>query len=684
MKKLIPKSRLRGVAKTSGDSVKDRQKRLGMKDKNLELLERSERAWMNLQSLRRERRRNIQYVFGDQWGDFLFDGRKMVTERQRIIAQTGNPPLQNNHLIKIERTLSGLYAKTSTAPVCFARNEAADVKSDMMTKALQTNWENNSMKELLTSEMSECITGGLPVLSVEWGVQHSLEDAYAYIVNPDYFFYESKSNDPRMWDVSMVGEIRDYYFDELCAEFAESDYDIQQLKYLYEPFMNNNMDYVDQQDHYRYESWNTPPASKLCRTYRIWTIESKPRYRCWDVMDEEQPVYRIEVEDLQIIKDTNQARVQMFIDDYVQQGMDLESATALALEEAPLIEYERINDVYWFCQILTPDGYILDEYESPYEHKEHPYCFRPYQLVNGRIVPYISTAIDQQRYINRLITLKDMYVHSMVKGLKIVPKTLLGDMSPKEFARQAVEMNGWIFFEPDERFPNQAPQIVSQHAADLGVEEMIQLQVSWLSDITSVSDSLQGKSPTSGTAASRYRMETENSTTAIASLLHKFSCFERDVARKLMKVIHQYYTEKRNLSTQHSNGYADYAVYEPVEVQDIDFDVAIKESAESPVSRMMINDLVQQMWMSGALNAEQMLQFSYVPGAAQLLQSLRAAREAAAQQGIQDPSLSQTGVAMQQTAGQTPAMQDMNQQLSKFAQGADPIAVQNAQQALRG
>lgn len=142
-------------------------------------------------------------------------------------------------------------------------------------------------------------------------------------------------------------------------------------------------------------------------------------------------------------------------------------------------------------------------------------------------------------------------------------------------------------------------------------------------------------------------METENSTTSISSLLTKFSAFERDLAMKKMKVIHQYYTEGRAISSVRSNGYLEYSMYEPQEVEDIEFDVSIRESAESPVARMMINDIVMSMWQAGAINAEQLLEYSYLPGSTQILQSLRMAREQQEQQMAQQQQM----LAQQQQGG---------------------------------
>jgi hypothetical protein len=596
------------------DSVKSRIKREGKKY-NLTLLREAKDTWEAMHDVRTERMRNLRYVYGDQLGDYVQDEKgKWVTERERIAKRTGGVALQNNHLYKIVQTLMGLYSKSATQPVCFARQKDADLKSKMMSNALKANWDNNYMRDLLTEQIRELICGGMSVLREQWGVHDGVEDAYTYPVLPSMFFYQSKNTDIRMWDVCMVGEIVDYTLGELASVLAKSEYDYQQLEYIYKPWMTRYATRQSQTKQYEYESWDTPAQNNLCRTYQIWTLEHKPRWRCVDVLDKENPLYRIELEDKPYIDAQNQARIQMGL------------AQGLPLEEISLIETEYIIDQYWHYQMLAPDGMILDEYDSPYTHKGHPYTMTTFNLVNGDIVPFISVIRDQQRYINRLITLNDLAINSSIKGLKMIPKDAVPkNMTEREFAERATELGGWIFYEPSAA--GNIPQVITSNSTNIGTAEMLQLQIGFINDLSSVSEALQGKS-TNG-AASRYMMETQNSTTSIAAFLLNFSTFERKVAEKKMKTIHQYYTERRNISVGRSGGYAELAEYDPKEVEDIQFFIAVKETAESPVNRMMVNDLVKEMWMNGVISAEQMLEHSYYAGTEDLLQALKASREGA-------------------------------------------------------
>lgn len=663
MKKLIKKSAF--IKKTTSNSLKNRElKDATTKGKNLPLLELFEHLWWGMADIREKRLRNFRYVFGDQWGDTVKDENgRYVTERERIAKRTGGIVLQNNHLFKVVNSIVGVYAKSASLPVVFARQEGADAKSQMMTNALQTNYDNNEMKDILVHEMYEAVCGGLPVLVEEWGCHDGVEDSYTYEVNPQYFVFRSKGNDPRMWDVDIVGEIRDYTLGELASTIAESEYDYKQLEAIYAPFMDDGLDIISQTK--KNTSYNTdfycPPTHNLCRTYHIWTQEYKPRYRMYDPMDTEQPIYRIELEDLDFILQENAKRKA----EAIAMGWDETDVPLIMFTDKDGNMYEephQIIDQYWHFQMLSPNGYVLTEYDSPYEHKSHPYIFTAHHYINGDIFPFIGVIIDQQRYINRLISLHDLAVQNAAKGVKMIPTNVLGGMSPKQFAKQFVEIGGYVFYTPDPKMPSAVPSVVTTNATNIGTSELLKLEVDWINEISTVSGALQGASPGSGTAASLYAMQMQNSTTSISSLFQRYNSFEMQLARKKMKTIHQFYQEPRNISLQHSNGYANYGMYDPKAVEDIDFTVAIKQSAETPVARMLVNDLVKELWQTGVLSAKQMLKYGYFEGADQIIQDMDAAEEQAQHGG--------------QVQGMSPeATQQVTQQ-------ADPNVVSQVQGAL--
>lgn len=623
MKKLIPKSRFTGRM-VNPDTLKERERLLhdDQKKFNLPLLTRAEAAWMAQAETRKEWLRNLRYVRGDQWSDYVEDENgERVLERNRIAARTGGVALQNNHLIKIVNTLMGIYSRSATMPVCFARQENADAKSQMMTRALKTNWDNNEMKDLLEGEFFQMIVGGTSIVKEVWAEQDGIDDSYTYKVDLGHAFWEAEGTDPRHWDISMIGEFRDYTIGELAATFAESEYDYNQLLEIYKPYLSQLATIHKTRNDYSEGSWNYPMTTNLCRVYEIWTKEHKPGIRCKDIMNTEQPLYHIDPRDLPNIQAENERRIALGR----EQG--------IADDDIPLIEYKgkglgyKIYE-YWHYWALTPDGRILVDYDSPFEHGSHPYTIKMHLYANGRTTPFISCIIDQQRYINRLITLNDLLINSSIKNLKMIPKDLIPKgMSQREFARQAVELDGWVFYEPRNRMINAEPKVITQNATNIGIHELLQVQLSSINDITNVHGALQGKAPNAGTSAQLYLMESQNATTSIATLLNKFSRFENNVARKKMKTIHQYYQEPRNISVEQSSGYVMFQTYDPKAVRDIDFDVKISEAAETPVSRMFTNKQLEEWAAAGWIDLHDVLTYGYYPNLEELKQRIAASKE---------------------------------------------------------
>ena len=75
--------------------------------------------------------------------------------------------------------------------------------------------------------------------------------------------------------------------------------------------------------------------------------------------------------------------------------------------------------------------------------------------------------------------------------------------------------------------------------------------------------------------------------------------------------------------------------YDPEKARDIQFDLSIKESASTPVHRMVANDMLMEFWKAGAITIEMLLENGDFPFADQLLQSIGTYKEqmAQAQQG---------------------------------------------------
>jgi hypothetical protein len=314
---------------------------------------------------------------------------------------------------------------------------------------------------------------------------------------------------------------------------------------------------------------------------------------------------------------------------------------------------------------MTPSGYVLMEGESPYYHRSHPYTLRLWPWVNGEIHSFVSTFIDQQRYINRLITINDFMIRSSAKGVWIVPKSCIPDnMTNEEFYEQATSFDGMIIFKDKPGEPEKRPNVLFANATNIGVNEMLQLQLSLIDRVSSVQGALQGRTPSAGTSASRYAQETQNATTSLAAFLKRYSSFTEDIAMKKVKMMQQFYEDGRYISVG-SNDKNKITRFSANAVRDVEYSISIKESMASPVYRTRINDWLMQMWQSsnGAIDISDVLRYGNYPFADKLLQDIETRQQQMQQGQTEGAPLSE------QYAG---------------AVGADPYKVQAAQAMLGG
>lgn len=593
------------VARAKATEPDDRSRALGI------LLE-CQTYYQAMYRFRRDRERNKRYVYGDQWSDIVcVNGKKMREEE--YIMQQGNIPLKNNLMRRLVRNVIGVYRSQSTEPTCIARDRNEQKLGETMSTLLQYNMQLNRMNELYARTMEEFLISGMVVHRKFYGWRNDKEDCWTDYVQPNNFFIDTNMRDFRMWDCSCLGEIHDEDFDTVCSMFAKSPEDYTRLAEIYATARDKGaLTQVWEQFGYSRGSneldFLVPRDESRCRVIEVWRKESKPRYRCHDWNNGE--VFKIDIEDLPtLVLAENNKRIM--------DGMSL----GMAPEEIPLIEAEWFIDSYWYYYFLSPQGDILEEGESPYAHKSHPYVFKAYPFIDGEIHSFSSDVIDQQRYTNRLITLYDWIMRASAKGVLLIPEDCLPKgTSPEDFADTWSKFNGVIMYKPSSKHGN-IPQQIASNSTNIGINELLNLQLKFFEDISGVNGALQGKPGYSGMSAALYNQQTQNATTSLLDLLDTFAEFTRDAAYKDVKNIQQYYSRERIMSIAGEKS------ADPEQVQDVEFDLSIVPSTASPAYRAMANDFLMQIWGAGQISLQQLLQVGNFPFADELLQSLQSQTE---------------------------------------------------------
>lgn len=606
---------------TEMDSVKSEKKNDNRRAFNI-LME-AQHYWNMMDDFRKERERNKRYTYGKQWDDVInVDGRAMTEEN--YIKSQGNIPLKNNLIRRLVKNVLGVYRSQCKEPTCVARDGDEQKLGETMSTILQCNMHINRKDDVYSRCLEEFLISGFVSMRKSFGWRNGKLDCWTDYVQPNNFFIDNKMRDIRGWDVTCLGEIHDIPFGPLCEQFATSPDEFQRLKNIYNLASDRNYlaSTAKSFGYSKLENYDflltTEPG--LCRVIEVWRKEQRPRYRCHDYNNGD--IYKINIDDYgSMVKSVNDERLRMA----AEMGMPEDNVA--------LIEATWFIDDYWYFYYLSPFGDILAEGETPYEHGSHPYVFKAYPFIDGEIHSFVADVIDQQRYTNRLITLYDWIMRASAKGVLMMPEDAIPDgMSIDDIASEWARFDGLILYKAN-KYGN-IPQQVSSNSTNIGISELLNLQLKFFEDISGVNGALQGKPGFSGQSAAHFNMQTQNATISLLDILDTFSSFVIDGAYKDVKNMQQFYDTKRAFIIAGISGTS--IVYDPKKIRNVEFDLSITESTTTPAYRMLANDFLMDLYKSQAISVEQLLEFGSFPFAKDLLQSIKSQKEQMEQGQVPD------------------------------------------------
>ena len=497
--------------------------------RGFDVLMEAQHYWNQMEDFRKERERNKRYTYGKQWDDVIcVDGKKMTEEE--YIKRQGNVPLKNNLIRRLVRSVLGVYRSQCKEPTCTARDRDEQKLGETMSTILQCNMQLNRMPEVYARTMEEFLISGFIVHRKSYGWRNGKEDCWTDYVQPNNFFIDNNMRDFRGWDVSVLGEVHDISFGQLCEQFASSPEEYQRLRQVYSWAQHKDylVSYAERFGYSRLENYDFLFTNEpgRCRVIEIWRKEQKPRYRCHDYQNGD--IFKIDIADHnRVVVEENERRMRMA------------KEVGMPVDEVPLIKAKWFVDDYWYFYYLSPFGDILREGETPYEHNSHPYIFKAYPFIDGEIHSFVADVIDQQRYTNRLITLYDWIMRASAKGVLMLPEDCLPDgVSIEDFAESWAEFNGVIVYKPSKS--GRVPEQVANNSTNIGIAELLNMQLKFFEDISGVTGALQGKTGFAGESAAHYNQQTQNATMSLLDLLECFSGFVVDAAYKDVKNMQQF------------------------------------------------------------------------------------------------------------------------------------------------
>lgn len=431
------------------------------------------KAWSELQQFRSDRARCKRYVYGDQWDDPMTFQGIVMTERE-FLKKEGREPLKNNILRRILRNVVGLYRSQYKVPTLSKGDSGLSGSSLRQENRRRREWfAKNRMEELSPRLLEEFLISGMVAVKVE--------DGRIIPVTPDNFFFHSDGYDPLGRDVDLIGEVHHVSFGNLMAAFCHTASDFHRISGIYGKNGNSNVS---------------------CRVTEVW------------------------------YKDTE---VFGFIHDVKNASLSLAKMDELIGRPANDALTDNVKEVrsivrhHWRRMWFAADGTLLGKSESA---EMHPYVFKAYPFIDGEVHSYISDIIDQQRYVNRLITLYDFIMKSSAKGVLLFPdESIPVGMDLQDVADEWGRFNGVIPFRARPGVP--LPTQVSSNAANIGITELLKIEMQMLEDISGVSPTLQGKLETNVTSGTLFARQNEAAQISLLDVIRSFSDFLSCIADRI-------------------------------------------------------------------------------------------------------------------------------------------------------
>lgn len=440
--------------------------------------------WSALQQYRSERTRCKNYTYGRQYLDLITVDHKRITEEEYIRSE-GNVPLKNNLIRRIVRNVLGVFRNNMRFPSAeslgLSENDPDDI---LIARRLKESIREENLRELFARLMEEYLIGGMVVVRkrASFTPAESMDTfpvVHTEIVYPESFFFNTDSTDPRGRDISVIGEIHTIPLETAISHFAATPDDIPLLR------------------RHACESHSNPLRSDgqpYIRIVEMWRLEPRRFWLCHD---------------------RRQGRKFMSLQKPSDEDIDA------------VWSYRSI----WRYYFIAPDGSILKEGDSPLGEAGHPYVFKAYPFIDGEIHSFVADCIDQQRYINRLITLHDWILRSSAKGVLIFPEgSLPEEMEMEEISDQWARFNGVISYRHQEGVP--APYQVSQNATNIGLSELLSVQLKMMEDVSGVNSALQGQLSSGAVSGTLFELQTRQALSGLADIIEGFENFMRDCALK--------------------------------------------------------------------------------------------------------------------------------------------------------
>ncbi len=457
-----------------------------------QILDKAFEAWCGCEELRNRRRRYKKYTFGDQWSDPMEITKGVWGTERELAMRGGKRPQTNNIIRQLVKSVVGRFRYR------MAREGAAAVDQGVDSEVAS----RNHLDELDCRCMEEFLISGCVIQRVVMEKRMAGDGVWVDIVSPERFFV-NRFTDPRGLDIELVGMLHDMSFREVMMRYGHDAHRCDELRKIYSD-TSRDMDILGGVpavgDAATGEFYHA--SGGKCRVIEVWSLESRRVVKCHDT--ERGTMFIIPESELGKVERINRSR---------------KGAARKGIESRPCVTMR------WHVRFFSPSGVVLDEYDSPFGHNQHPFAVKFYPMIDGEVHSFVEDVIDQQRHINRLITLIDHIMGVSAKGVLLFPEEQrVPGLSWSQVAKLWSDSSGVLPYRVGKHVGVEPHQVVS-NGANAGASELLQLELRLMEQVSGVSGALQGRNTGGITSAALYEAQTDNSMINLLDLIEAFESF---------------------------------------------------------------------------------------------------------------------------------------------------------------
>lgn len=575
-------------------------------------------------SFRMQADRSADYYKGRQWRDMVEVRDKCgrlerITEEEWIKRQ-GRPALKQNLIRPIVRNVLGQFRSNPYKSVVYSSDAGGQDAADQASVRLNDVLRYNDATERDAREYESFLATGAAIDYIGYAYDTELREPMPFFEAIDYhrYFQNPDASDVAGKDVHFCGDFVDIPLDEAKGAYAHNKAQEKALEDIYHheshvlPVMYNAF----VQSNPAAKSFLGTANDGNCRVIRVCRLEGGWDLTVHDYADASFETYSLrehpgkEQEIATEIARRKQIAAEL--------GLDYEDG-ANKLKIVCEKKYLR----RWMYYHLSPWGHILWQAENPYQHNSHCYVTKFYPLFQGQVFGMVYDLIDQQRMVNRMIIDLDFAMSAAQKGVLIVDEdSITDDMDYEDIVEEWTKYRGVIKLKLKDGAA--VPTQLAGHQVNIGQFEMVNLMMKMMMDISGVQGAMQGKAPASGTAASLYSQEVNNSQINVLDYVESFAWFLEQRDYKLIQIIQQFTEDGYSPAPEGASEKAKF--YKAAEVRKFKLRNQIRRSIDTAVVRLFNEQLMANLLMGGASSIMDYLNTQKTPFSQDLASKLQQAQ----------------------------------------------------------